>query len=125
LPVEITWATACVGGKNNATIFVFGGINRYTNSLSDNMDKLINTFDTISQKWSTPQIEGEPLRRLNSQAVIDTEGKMYMFGGYYAFGNNTEFFQDMIIFNTNSKSAKDIQDRSSHSAVLTSDGRII
>ncbi|RHZ88690.1 hypothetical protein Glove_21g313 [Diversispora epigaea] len=116
-PVKIAWATACVGGENNATIFVFGGLSWYDNSTSYIKDKLINTFDTASLEWSTPQIEGEPLRRRDLQAVIDTKGNMYMFGGAYSFYNNTESirvfnitfnypnysfqtFKDMVIFNT-------------------------
>ncbi|RHZ86285.1 hypothetical protein Glove_52g42 [Diversispora epigaea] len=185
-PVEITWATACVGGANNATIFVFGGISQYKGSTSEIKDRLIHTFDTTSKEWLTPQIEGEPMRRRSLQAVIDTKGNMYMFEGFYVFENNTEYYKDMIIFNTltftysngsninipssmvgytatllpngiiiyiggrdmngeiiliknitmydinedswNStitKSQNDIEDRSYHSAVLTSNGRII
>ncbi|RHZ88858.1 hypothetical protein Glove_21g266 [Diversispora epigaea] len=101
-PVGIIYATACVGGANNATIFVFGGINQDKNSKSQIMDKLINKFDTTSQEWSTPQIKGEPIRRRGLQAVIDTKGNMYLFGGFYHFGNSSTptFFEDMIIFNT-------------------------
>ncbi|RHZ88860.1 hypothetical protein Glove_21g269 [Diversispora epigaea] len=100
-PVEITWATACVGGANNDTIFIFGGINQNSNSTSDIMDKLIYTFDTTSQEWSTPPIEGELIRRRDlQQAVIDTKGNMYMFGGGYTFDNSIEYFKDIAIFNT-------------------------
>ncbi|RHZ88859.1 hypothetical protein Glove_21g268 [Diversispora epigaea] len=100
LPVGITWATACVGGANNVTIFVFGGINQNRTSKSQIIDKLINMFDTKSNEWSTLKNEGEPIRRRNVQAVIDNKGNMYIFGGGYLFDNYTEFFNDMIIFNT-------------------------
>ncbi|RHZ88689.1 hypothetical protein Glove_21g312 [Diversispora epigaea] len=94
LPVGILLATACVGGVNNDTIFVFGGTNSVENPTSQ--DKLINTFNTTSKEWSTPQIEGEPIRRRNIQAVIDAKGKMYIFGGFGA----SDYFKDMIIFDT-------------------------
>ncbi|RHZ88875.1 hypothetical protein Glove_21g300 [Diversispora epigaea] len=99
-PVNIIWATACVGGANNTTIFIFGGISWYRKSASYIMDKLINTFDATSREWSAPPIEREPIRRRGLQAVIDNKGNMYMFGGYYEFDNYTEYFKDMIIFNT-------------------------
>ncbi|RHZ88641.1 hypothetical protein Glove_21g244 [Diversispora epigaea] len=99
-PVGILLASACVGGANNDTIFVFGGTNSVENP-SQITDKLINTYNTASKEWSTPQIEGEPIRRRNIQAVIDAKGKMYIFGGFNSLEDyTTTYFKDMIIFDT-------------------------
>ncbi|RHZ88755.1 hypothetical protein Glove_21g275 [Diversispora epigaea] len=95
--VGIKGGTSCVGGSKNDTIFVFGGENWYGRTKNYIMEKLINKFDITNQEWSSPEIGDEPTRRQDIQAVIDTKGNMYMFGGKW---NRTDYYSDMIIFNT-------------------------
>ncbi|CAG8663665.1 2312_t:CDS:10, partial [Cetraspora pellucida] len=96
---------------------------------------LIYIFDTQKQLWSVPFITGTvPSRRKTATAVIDTSGKMYMFGGsmdsstgssVFAFSNELDILDTVGLSwsmgtTTNSPSGRD-----THSATLLSNGIIV
>ncbi|RIB07362.1 hypothetical protein C2G38_2046064 [Gigaspora rosea] len=46
-------------------------------------DTIVYAFDTVTTTWSTPNISGLiPISRQQFQAVEDSNGKIYMFGGF-------------------------------------------
>ncbi|CAG8739685.1 21645_t:CDS:1, partial [Racocetra persica] len=82
IPVNSAFATSCMGGQNNETIFLFEHHKK-------NHDKLNYTitysFDTINQKWDIPKITNSdqiPPVRQKINAACDPNGKMYIYGGY-------------------------------------------
>ncbi|CAG8519975.1 8813_t:CDS:2 [Dentiscutata erythropus] len=96
VPTNSALASACVGGSNKATIFLlehlFGN-----NSISNNT--IVYAFDTVSGTWSIPNIIGTiPISRRQFQAVNDTNGKIYMFGGFTT-NSNTDL-NDIYTFDT-------------------------
>ncbi|CAG8589965.1 13114_t:CDS:2, partial [Acaulospora morrowiae] len=84
------WATAVAGGRDGSQFIIFGGHN----------GSLILAFDTTTSTWLQPTILGiPPIRRKKTQAVIDSSGKMYIFGGSTDYPV-LKFFNDMIILDT-------------------------
>ncbi|KAF0469707.1 galactose oxidase [Gigaspora margarita] len=61
---------------------------------------IVYAFDTLTAAWSIPNISGQiPLSRRQFQAVDDTNGKIYMFGGS-KFPNFNDIFNDIQILDT-------------------------
>ncbi|CAG8512213.1 11718_t:CDS:2 [Acaulospora colombiana] len=112
-------------GTNNTQLIAYGGHETENNS------SLVLLFDTMTNTWSRPIISGTPpIRRKKTQAVIDSGGKMYIFGG--SIDRPTlKFYSDMLILDTvswtwsvlvfnNSPSPRD-----SFTAVMLSSGVIV
>ncbi|KAF0469697.1 galactose oxidase [Gigaspora margarita] len=79
IPAGFQFASACVGGPNKNTIYL---LNHLNTSDGDSNNTIVYVFDTVAAIWSTPNISGQiPLSRQQLQAVNDTNGKIYMFGG--------------------------------------------
>ncbi|CAG8808219.1 28530_t:CDS:1, partial [Dentiscutata erythropus] len=133
-PFYSGWTTAAVGGSDNKTIYLFGGIQRDASN-TDVYSGFTWQFDTTSNVWSQPSFSGtEPPRRRITDAVSGSDGKIYIFGGIYdspVGATITERFADMIIVGTLD------QDytygttigiplgRSDHTATMLSDGTIV
>ncbi len=80
IPPPYYGAAVVSGGVNKNELFLFGGIVK--NTLADTPSPLLYVFNEQQNSWSTPTTTGiEPPRRNNIQAVIDENGKMYLFGG--------------------------------------------
>ncbi|CAG8551490.1 13072_t:CDS:2 [Funneliformis caledonium] len=80
------------GGANNKTLFLCGGIPKFGVAMS-----LVYAFDTQSNSWSIPTITGDyAVRKDNIMAVVDGNGKMYMFSGH----RKKVFFDDFPILDT-------------------------
>ncbi|KAF0469700.1 galactose oxidase [Gigaspora margarita] len=79
IPADFLLASSCVGGPNKNTIYL---LNHLTTSNGDSNDTIVYAFDTVATSWSTPNISGQiPPSWQQFQAVNDTNGKIYMFGG--------------------------------------------
>ncbi|CAG8779399.1 9582_t:CDS:2, partial [Gigaspora margarita] len=88
VPVRSSWSTSSVGfgiqSSNNhdkSTIYLIGGL-MYLINQNALVTDVIYAFDTKSQQWVLPVINGTgPNRRRGVQAVSDNTGKIYYFGG--------------------------------------------
>ncbi|CAI2166040.1 16074_t:CDS:2 [Funneliformis geosporum] len=90
--IKLTSAASVRGGINNKTLFLHGGF-PYT----ENEVTLVYTFDTQSNSWSIPKITGDiTIRKDNLKAIVDDNGKMYLFGGQ----SNETITNDMLILDT-------------------------
>src|SRR6185369_11144850 len=82
IPVRTSWGVAAVGGINKSTIFLVGGIMMNSNSNANNFDNLFYTYDVNTKVWDNPKATGiAPANRRESSAVVDVNGKIYIFGG--------------------------------------------
>jgi hypothetical protein len=96
-----SWGTAVAGGANKDLFVLFGGQMTPVDNSS-----LVIVYDTKSNTWSKPTItvlDVEPIRRKQSQAVVDSAGKMYIFGGSTGPETNSPdsiFLNDMAILDT-------------------------
>ncbi|CAI2174791.1 5944_t:CDS:2 [Funneliformis geosporum] len=88
--------------NNNPSIYLFGGFMFDPVSLIDSFISFVYTFDPQTFKWDIPQTKGQiPTRRRDIEAVNDSSGKIYIFGGSNDFARPFTYFNDMIIFDTN------------------------
>ncbi|RIB26670.1 hypothetical protein C2G38_2138208 [Gigaspora rosea] len=101
IPAKFLLASSCVGGPNKNTIYL---LNHLTTSNDYSNDTIVYAFDTEAATWSTPNISGQiPLSRQQFQAVNDTNGKIYMFGGtqFHNISISSEvIFNDIYILDT-------------------------
>ncbi|GBB89583.1 hypothetical protein RclHR1_01630021 [Rhizophagus clarus] len=79
-------ATAVKGGANNNTIFLYGG--------TDTVPTLVYIYDPQSNSWSIPKIGGYNIheKKRYMKGVIDTNEKMYIWGGSVVGGTNSDMF---------------------------------
>ncbi|KAF0392205.1 galactose oxidase [Gigaspora margarita] len=95
-PSRSPFASACLGGANKDIIFLLGHLDP-NNSITNYT--IVYAFNTTSQIWSNPQVNGSlPLSRQQFQAVSDSDGKIYMFGGFKAA--TSVVLNDNFIFNS-------------------------
>ncbi|CAG8794699.1 11258_t:CDS:2 [Gigaspora margarita] len=82
-------ATACVGGKNNDMIFIFGGF-----SYAEVNNSFVNQFDTNKQQWINITFVGNvPEVREHISCTNFDNGLIAIFGGFISL-------DDLWIFNT-------------------------
>ncbi|CAG8493038.1 8333_t:CDS:2 [Gigaspora margarita] len=83
-------ATACIGGNNNDTIFIFGGF-PYD-------DYFVNQFNTSKQQWTNITTNGSvPIYREDISCAKFNNGLIAIFSGYI---NLTYAQNDLWIFNS-------------------------
>ncbi|POG79679.1 hypothetical protein GLOIN_2v1524946, partial [Rhizophagus irregularis DAOM 181602=DAOM 197198] len=89
----------------------------------------MNIFDTISLTWSKGPIENAPLPRISYTATLLSNGIIVYIGGteIYLIDINQLSLYDTKVDLWSSMTARGaiLENRYSHSAVLTSDERII
>ncbi|RIA82782.1 hypothetical protein C1645_809475 [Glomus cerebriforme] len=122
-----TWGTAVAGGANKDQFVLFGGQMTPAENSS-----LVIVYDTNNNTWSKPVISTssapEPARKQQTQAVIDSSGKMYIFGGSTS---DNSLVNDMVILDTvNWSWSTGTQDgapdaRSDFSATILNNGVIV
>ncbi|CAG8785031.1 14671_t:CDS:2, partial [Cetraspora pellucida] len=96
IPANSGYASACVGGTNKDIIFLLEHTNP-DSAISNHT--VVYTFNTTSQEWSTLDLNGTyPESRKQFQAVNDSNGKIYMFGGLSA--TNETFLNNIIILDS-------------------------
>ncbi|CAG8688003.1 7645_t:CDS:2, partial [Dentiscutata heterogama] len=111
---------------NNSTIFLFEHLSK-GNVNSTNLT--INTFNTITQMWTNPNISGNlPQPRQEMVAVVDKAGKIYISCGYEPFvtqktHNDTYILDSMSLTWYNGPPAP--VSRSDYTATLLSNGVIV
>ncbi|KAF0528058.1 galactose oxidase [Gigaspora margarita] len=84
-------ATACIGGKNNDMVFIFGG-------RTDSRQSFVNQFDTSKHKWTDITSVGSvPADRYYISCANINNGLITIFSG---FSYDTNITNDLWIFNT-------------------------
>ncbi|CAG8540160.1 7166_t:CDS:2, partial [Cetraspora pellucida] len=100
IPVNSAFATSCVGGQNNKTIFLF----EHHKKNDDKLNYTITySFDTINQKWDIPTITNPdqiPPVRQEINAACDPNGKMYIFGGHNPRRHFKRSHNDMYVLDS-------------------------
>ncbi|CAG8477789.1 16811_t:CDS:2 [Acaulospora colombiana] len=140
IPVQSCSAAAAVGGSDNLTIYLFGGIMRDPTTSNPSFNELVYTFDTNSQTWGTPLFyNDQPSRRYAMSAEVTKDEKIFIYGGMsdsLVGSNTTTYYQEMVMFNTvnsngmkslwtvNSSSLGSPPGRIYYSATILSDGTI-
>ncbi|CAG8715859.1 7469_t:CDS:2, partial [Cetraspora pellucida] len=102
-PVSNSWCSASLGGSNNNTIFLIGGLMFDSNNKISN--SLVYTFNTIDQTWSSPKISGHsPQRRKEITSIVNPDDeKIYIFGGLSdatTGSSESKYFNNFIILDT-------------------------
>ncbi|CAG8709158.1 15491_t:CDS:2 [Cetraspora pellucida] len=125
-PVASAWATATVGGGSNSILFLIGGIMVPSNHT------MVYSFNTNIENWSnitTSDVLNQ--RRKGSSLSYDPDsGKIYIFGGQ-SISNLSEWFNEMIIFDSIHFSWSNVtldsapSKRSGHTATLLKTGIIV
>ncbi|CAJ0912358.1 15760_t:CDS:2, partial [Entrophospora sp. SA101] len=130
LPVNGAWQTASVGGRDNTTIFLFGGSLRDVITGKDVSNNLVFTFSSPNGPWLRPSISGTPPNvtpRAGVKSVIDENGKMYLFGGDYRTGefNNMYILDTINLMWSNGGDADPAFKRTHATSVLLKNGEIL
>ncbi|RIB14363.1 hypothetical protein C2G38_1661045 [Gigaspora rosea] len=117
----------------NTSIYFFGG----ERDLSNNQDSLIFSFDSVSQQWSLPKINGnEPNIRKQLSSTCDSKGQMYLYAGLSDsnMGLPLKIYNDInildtvnLIWTTSDKSVSDFtpEFNNGFSATMLKDGIIV
>ncbi|CAG8638173.1 8495_t:CDS:2 [Funneliformis caledonium] len=92
-----------VDGVDNKTLILYGGRSFQTNV---NMN-LVYMFDTESESWKTTAENYTHKRSLSG--LINSNGKMYLFGGRFDYGR---IVNDILIFDTVNTSWRNVTDSS-------------
>ncbi|RIA96739.1 hypothetical protein C1645_754180 [Glomus cerebriforme] len=88
-------AAAVKGGANNNTLILYGG----RNLTNVEIPASVFMFDPQSNSWSIPIITGEFfIKRRSLTAIIDNNGKIYLFGGRLLVYNN--YVNDMLVLDS-------------------------
>ncbi|CAG8787742.1 10880_t:CDS:2, partial [Racocetra persica] len=97
-PIASAWATATVCGANESIIFLIGGMMVSSNNTNNT---IAYSFNTNTGNWSnitTSDVLNQ--RRIGSSLSYDPDpGIIYIFGGQSIF-NLSEWFDEMIIFDS-------------------------
>nr|CAG8481668.1 2017_t:CDS:10 [Entrophospora candida] len=130
LPVNGAWQTASVGGRDNTTIFLFGGLLRDVITGKDVSNDLVFTFSSPNGPWQRPSISGTPPNvtpRAGVESVIDENGKMYLFGGDNGAGefNNMYILDTINLMWSNGGDADLVFKRTHATSVLLKNGEIL
>ncbi|RIB22622.1 hypothetical protein C2G38_2033443 [Gigaspora rosea] len=89
-----TDATACIGGKNNDIIFIFGGISKFDDLNA--YQSFVNQFDTNKQQWiNITSVGNVPTNRFDISCANFDNGLIAIFSG-----NGLNITNDLWIFNT-------------------------
>ncbi|KAF0538928.1 galactose oxidase [Gigaspora margarita] len=90
MPVGYSFGTSCLSPINNSTVFLIGGRILIANTRNYSYTSSVYKFDSNTSQWTTPTINTfNPsfVARNEMQAVIDNNGKIFVFGGIN-HGNN-------------------------------------
>ncbi|RIB20771.1 hypothetical protein C2G38_1161456 [Gigaspora rosea] len=103
MPIGYTLGTSCLSPIDNSTVFLIGGRIWIANTNTYSYASSVYKFDSKIQQWTTPTINNFNSSfeaRNEMQAVIDNNGKIFVFGGIN-HGNDdnitTAGYNDMTI----------------------------
>ncbi|RIB13995.1 hypothetical protein C2G38_1690786 [Gigaspora rosea] len=101
MPVGYAYGSACVSPIDNYTVFLVGGRTSLPNTTNYILSSAVYEFNTKTSQWSTPSINNfnsSFARRNEMQAVVDSEGRIYSFGGTdYDNSTTSTNYNDMNI----------------------------
>ena len=81
-------ASSAKGGANNKTLFLYGA----------DIEKVVYTFDPLTDSWTVPKIAGDAITKFGLTAAIDYNGKMYLWSGRQT--TSSDLVNDMLILDT-------------------------
>ncbi|KAF0426406.1 galactose oxidase [Gigaspora margarita] len=103
MPVGYTFGTSCLSPIDNSTVFLIGGKTWIANTINYSYTSSVYMFNSKASQWTTPTINNfnsSFATRNEIQAVIDNNGKIFVFGGInQGNGDNitTTAYNDMSI----------------------------
>ncbi|KAF0549456.1 galactose oxidase [Gigaspora margarita] len=107
MPVGYNFGTSYLSPIDNSTVFLIGGRTWITNTRNFSYTSSVYKFDSRTSQWTAPTIKNfnsSFQSRNEMQAVIDNNGKIFVFGGINR-GNNdnitTTAYNDMNILDSN------------------------
>jgi N-acetylneuraminic acid mutarotase len=132
IPFGSSWAAVALDNSNNADIYLFGGVMNDVITQKDSYKSFVYKFNINSLTWNIPTVSGTiPSRRIETRAVSDNSGKIYMFGGAANFlvgVQGRQFLSDLITFDISASSwstSSAVNGRATYSATLLSNGIIV
>ncbi|RIB07628.1 hypothetical protein C2G38_2147477 [Gigaspora rosea] len=127
--------SSCISPIDNSTVFLIGGRTWFPNTLNYKYNSSVYIFNSNTSLWTTPNINNfnsSFTGRNEMQAVIDSKGKIFIFGGtdYYDHKPIYTMYTDMNIFDITTMTwSTQIQPQSlvyvGYTATLLSNGLII
>ncbi|KAF0538904.1 galactose oxidase [Gigaspora margarita] len=103
MPVRYSFGTSCLSLIDNYTVFLIGGRTWIAASANTNVYSYTSSvykFNSKTSQWTTPNINNfnsSFTTRNEIQTVLDSNGKIFIFGGR-DFNNSTKlFYNDMNI----------------------------
>ncbi|KAF0538901.1 galactose oxidase [Gigaspora margarita] len=106
MPVAYNFGTSCLSPIDNSTVFLIGGRTFIPISATTDYYSYISSvykFNSKTSQWTTPTINNfnsSFATRNEIQAVIDNNGKIFIFGGTNYDNLTTLFYNDMNILDT-------------------------
>ncbi|KAF0538916.1 galactose oxidase [Gigaspora margarita] len=100
MPAGYNLGTSCLSPIDNSTVFLVGGRTWIANTADYSYTSLVYKFNSKTSQWTLPNINNfnsSFTTRNEIQAVIDNNGKIFIFGGR-DYNNSTKlFYNDMNI----------------------------
>ncbi|RIB20769.1 hypothetical protein C2G38_2080055 [Gigaspora rosea] len=84
MPIVYSFGTSCLSPIDNSTVFLIGGRTWIANTNSYLNTSSVYKFNSKTSQWTTPTINNfnsNFTSRSEIQAVIDNNGKIFIFGG--------------------------------------------
>ncbi|KAF0476406.1 kelch repeat protein [Gigaspora margarita] len=134
MPIGYDSGTSCVSPIDNSSIFLIGGEMFVPNTNTPNFTSTVYIFNSTTSQWSMHNIisfNSSFTTRKEMQAIVDNNGKIFIFGGSSYDTINTIFYGDMNILDINtmtwSTPAQDflIHTYVDYSATLLANGNIV
>ncbi|KAF0549466.1 galactose oxidase [Gigaspora margarita] len=107
MPVEYNLGSSCLSPIDISTVFLIGGRTWIVNTVNFSYTSSVYMFNSKTSQWTIPTINNfnsSFQARNEIQAVIDNNGKIFVFGGIN-HGNDdnitTTAYNDMNIFDSN------------------------
>ncbi|KAF0538921.1 galactose oxidase [Gigaspora margarita] len=138
MPVGYNFGTSCLSPIDNSTVFLVGGRTWIANTFDYSNISSVYQFNSKTSQWTIPAINNfnsSFLSRNMIQAVIDKNGKMFIFGGTNFISltvtPNSTFYNDMNTLDISTMTwSTQIQSQSvliyyAYTATLLSNGLIV
>ncbi|RIB01125.1 hypothetical protein C2G38_2231788 [Gigaspora rosea] len=100
MPVGYSFGTSCLSPIDNSTVFLIGGRTWMANTGNYLYLSSVYKFNSTTSQWTTPTINNYNssfTTRNEMQAVINNNGKIFVFGGTNFNSSTVHYYNDMNI----------------------------
>ncbi|KAF0538918.1 galactose oxidase [Gigaspora margarita] len=100
MSVGYNLGTSCLSPIDNSTVFLVGGRTWIANTIDYSYTSSVYKFSSKTSQWTTPNINhfnSSFITRNEIQAVIDNNGKIFIFSGRDYNNSTKHFYNDMNI----------------------------